>query len=83
MDELELIPYENPDAGEASGIGLLVLLGVGGYLLWCYFSSTYKGLPWSWTPWKQPIGSRIRQLAEHKVRPPSDNTREIVTLIVP
>jgi hypothetical protein len=69
----------NPDSG---GIGLMLLLGVGGYLVWCYFTSKYKGLPWSWTPWKLPV-SRIARQPIRAIRPPSDNTREHVQLIVP
>lgn len=69
---------DNPIVG-----GSLLLVLAGAYLAWCFFASTYKGLPWSWTPWRQPV-ARIKQLAEHKViRPPSNDSREIVTLIVP
>ena len=93
-DELEfdeIIPQSrkrrNPKA-EDSGIGVIALVGVGAYLLWCFMASVKKGLPWSFTPWKTvPISRRIatpRAIGSTEpVYPARDITQETVTLIVP
>lgn len=77
----------NPKA-EDSGIGVIALVGVGAYLLWCFMASVKKGLPWSFTPWKTvPISRRIatpRAIGSTEpVYHAKDVTQESVTLIVP
>jgi hypothetical protein len=71
-----------------SSIGLVLLLGVVGYLAWCAIKYA-QTKAWSWTPWKQPVGRRLpnpAMKASQQLTPPpmySRNGYEQVTLIVP
>jgi len=70
-----------------SGLGLILLLGLAGYLAWCFFTSSYKGLPWSWAPWKSisrrlPVARPTQQLTPATLYNSRDGYQPI-TLIVP
>lgn len=89
-DSFEVLPQSRRRSNPTSEsslptIGIAALVG---YLFWCFFTSTYKGLPWSFTPWKTvPISRRITAPrvidSVEPVYNAKDITQETVTLIVP
>ena len=80
-------PRASNPTGPDSGLGLILLLGLAGYLAWCFFTSSYKGLPWSWAPWKSisrrlPVARPTQQLTPATLYNSRDGYQPI-TLIVP